>query len=84
MPYIVRMNAAEFVEPALAEAAGARATAERPLAWIALEANRTMHHHELTVQYWSGGEQRLQLGVAHAHGAWLEYFAEPLPSLWPD
>ena len=84
MPYIVRMNAAEFVEPALAEAAGARATAERPLAWIALEANRTMHHHELTVQYWPGGEQRLQLGVAHAHGAWLEYFAEPLSSLWPD
>ena len=65
------------------EAAGARATAERPLAWIALEANRTMHHHELTVRYWPGGEQRLQLGVAHAHGAWLEYFAEPLPSAWP-
>ena len=66
------------------EAAGARATAERPLAWIALEANRTVHHHELTVRFWPGGEQRLQLGVAHAHGAWLEYFAEPLPSVWPD
>ena len=115
-PDIVRMNAAEFVEQALAEpqaegttrvlmhsivwqyvppdqqarvtaameVAGSRATAERPLAWIALEANRTVHHHELTVQYWPGGEQRLQLGVAHAHGAWLEYFAEPLPSAWPN
>ena len=115
-PNIVRMNAAEFVEQALAkpqaegttrvvmhsivwqyvpadqqarvsaamEAAGARATAERPLAWIALEANRTVHHHELTVRYWPGGEQRLQLGVAHAHGAWLESFVEPLPSQWPD
>ncbi|MDP3673724.1 MAG: DUF2332 domain-containing protein [Novosphingobium sp.] len=114
-PDIVRMNAAEFVEQALAapqaagttrvlmhsivwqyvpveqqtrvsaamEAAGERATPERPLAWIALEANRTVHYHELTVRYWPGGERRLQLGVAHAHGAWLEYFAEPLPSAWP-
>ena len=114
-PAIVRMNAAEFIEQALAApqaagttrvlmhsivwqyvpadqqarvsaamaAAGARATAERPLAWIALEANRTVHHHELTVQYWPGGAQRVRLGVAHAHGAWLEYFAEPLPSVWP-
>ena len=65
-------------------AAGARATAERPLAWIALEANRTVHHHELTVRWWPGGEQRVQLGVAHAHGAWLEHFAEPLSSAWPD
>jgi len=66
------------------EAAGARATPERPLAWVALEANRTVHHHELTVRYWPGGEQRLQLGVAHAHGAWLERFAEPLPNAWPN
>ena len=65
------------------EAAGARATPERPLAWVALEANRTVHHHELTVRYWPGGEQRVQLGVAHAHGAWLERFAEPLASAWP-
>lgn len=64
-------------------AAGARASADRPLAWIALEANRTAHHHELTVQYWPGGERRLQLGVAHAHGAWLERLAEPAPSGWP-
>jgi hypothetical protein len=66
------------------EAAGAKATAERPLAWITLEANRTVHHHELTVRFWPGGEQRLQLGVAHAHGAWLEHFAEPLASEWPN
>ena len=65
-------------------AAGARATAERPLAWIALEANRTVHHHELTVRYWPGGEERVQLGVAHAHGAWLEHFAQARPSRWPD
>ena len=114
-PDVVRMNAAEFVEHALAApqaegttrvlmhsivwpyvpsaqqdrvcaamaAAGARATAQRPLAWIALEANRTVHHHELTVRYCPGGEQRLKLGVAHAHGAWLEHFTDPLPSAWP-
>ena len=32
------------------EAAGARATAERPLAWVALEANRVMHIHEMVVR----------------------------------
>ena len=66
------------------EAASSNATADCPLAWISLEANNTLAVHELTVRYWPGGEQRLQLGVAHAHGAWLEYFAEPLSSLWPD
>src|SRR3546814_5388749 len=40
------------------EAAGAQATPERPLAWIALEANRTVHHHELAVRYWPGGGAR--------------------------
>ena len=69
---------------AAVEAAGARATRQRPLAWIALEANRTVHHHELTVRYWPGGEARVQLGRAHAHGAWLEWFGEPAPSAWPD
>lgn len=66
------------------EAAGARATPQRPLAWIALEANRTVHHHELSVRYWPGGETRLQLGKAHAHGAWLEMLAEPRVSEWPE
>lgn len=42
------------------EAAGARATAERPLAWISLEANRVLHLHELVVRYWPGG------GASHA------------------
>lgn len=55
------------------EAAGARATADRPLAWIALEANRTMHRHELVVRYWPGGSEPRQLGHAHAHGAWVEW-----------
>jgi hypothetical protein len=65
-------------------AAGERASAERPLAWIALEANRTVHHHELTAQFWPGGVQRVQLGTAHAHGAWLTALDAPVASAWPD
>ena len=55
------------------EAAGARATAARPLAWIALEANRTVHHHELVVQHWPDGGEPVKLAHAHAHGAWVEW-----------
>ncbi|MGQ3288235.1 DUF2332 domain-containing protein [Sphingopyxis sp.] len=55
------------------EDAGKRATAERPLAWVALEANRTVHHHELAVRYWPGGEAPRKIGQAHAHGAWIEW-----------
>jgi hypothetical protein len=57
------------------EAAGARATPERPLAWISLEANRTTHRHELVVRYWPGGEEPVQLAEAHPHGAWIEWKA---------
>ena len=55
------------------EAAGARATAERPLAWIALEANRTVHLHELVVRYWPGGAEPRLLARAHPHGAVIDW-----------
>ncbi len=58
---------------AAVEEAGARAEADRPLAWIALEANRTVHHHELVVRFWPGGEAAKMIGRAHAHGAWVEW-----------
>ena len=57
------------------EAAGARATLERPLAWIALEANRTLLNHGLMVRHWPGGGEETLLAAAHAHGAWLEWLA---------
>ncbi|SKB58791.1 DUF2332 domain-containing protein [Sphingopyxis flava] len=57
------------------EDAGARATPERPLAWIALEANRTLHRHELSVRYWPGDGEPVMLGSAHPHGAWIEWTA---------
>lgn len=56
------------------EAAGARATPERALAWIALEADRTLMHHVLTVRFWPGTGEPVRLAGAHAHGAWIEWY----------
>jgi hypothetical protein len=55
------------------EAAGSEATADRPLAWIALEANRDTHRHEMVVRYWPGGEEGRTLTEAHPHGAWIKW-----------
>ena len=55
------------------EAAGARATPERPLAWIALEANRVLHVHEMTVRHWPGDAELHLLARAHPHGASIEW-----------
>ena len=55
------------------EAAGARATAETPLAWVMLEANRDTHGHELTVRWWPGGPEPKKLATAHPHGSWVEW-----------
>ena len=64
----------ERVTAAMA-AAGARATAERPLAWISLEANRVLHIHEMTVRYWPGGAEPVTVTRAHPHGASIEWLA---------
>ncbi len=53
------------------EAAGALATSERPLAWVALEANRVMHVHEMVVRFWPGGAAGEIVTRAHPHGAWI-------------
>ncbi len=55
------------------EAAGAKATPERPLAWVQVEADRTVHRHKLTVRYWPGGAEEVQLAWAHPHGADVEW-----------
>lgn len=57
------------------EAAGARATSERPLAWVMVEADRTVHRHKLTVRYWPGGGKEVQLAWSHPHGADVEWLA---------
>lgn len=55
------------------EAAGALATADKPLAWISLETNRETFRHECRVRYWPGGDREAHLGNAHPHGAWVEW-----------
>ena len=59
------------------EAAGARASAERPLAWISLETNRQTFRHELRIRYWPGGEEAVHLAEAHPHGAWVRWLGDP-------
>ncbi len=55
------------------EEAGAKATAEQPLAWLSLEANRETYRHELIVRHWPDGGEPVKLGEAHAHGAWVKW-----------
>jgi hypothetical protein len=55
------------------EAAGANATADRPLAWMMLETNRETFAHELRIRYWPGEGDWALLGQAQAHGAWVEW-----------
>lgn len=58
------------------EAAGAAASPSSPLAWIAVEADRSVHRHKLTVRYWPGGAgQETQLSWSHPHGADVEWLA---------
>ncbi len=57
------------------EAAGARATTERPLAWVQVEADRTVNQHDITLRSWPGHEATLLYGHAHAHGFWVERVA---------
>lgn len=57
------------------EEAGPRATAERPLAWVKLETNRSTFAHELMIKYWPEGSSDWPiLAQAHPHGAWVEWF----------
>ncbi|WP_420606079.1 DUF2332 domain-containing protein [Novosphingopyxis sp.] len=55
------------------ETSGMAASDERPLAWLALEADRSLLGHGLTARYWPGGGARTLLATAHAHGAWVEW-----------
>jgi hypothetical protein len=54
------------------EAAGARATPERPLAWVHVEADRNVHQHVLTIRSWPDHAAPVIIARAHAHGFWVE------------
>ncbi len=53
-------------------AAGARATRQRPLAWVHVEADRNVHQHVITIRSWPGHSEATVIGRAHAHGFWVE------------
>lgn len=58
------------------EGAGAKATPETPLGWVALETDPETFRHELKVRYWDGVAARGEihtLAFAHPHGAWVEW-----------
>jgi hypothetical protein len=55
------------------EAAGAKATPDRPLAWVMVEADRSVHRHKMTVRYWPDGEGEVQLTWSHPHGVDVEW-----------
>lgn len=58
-------------------AAGARATPERPLAWVMMEPNRDLHRHEVRVRGWPGDTPMQLVALTHAHGAWVEALPPP-------
>ena len=54
------------------EAAATRATPDRPLAWLHVEADRTVHQHVVTIRSWPGHGNPVVIARAHAHGFWVE------------
>jgi len=61
------------------QSAAARATPQRPLAWLSLESDRTMNRHDLTLRSWPGDGKPERLAHAHAHGFWVEWLRKFLP-----
>jgi len=55
------------------EAAGSMTTADVPLGWVILEADRTLNAHELVVRSWPGHGEPVRLANPHAHGFWMEW-----------
>lgn len=55
------------------EAAGAHATADRPLGWVSVEADRTFNRHDIVIRSWPGHTEPRLLGHSHAHGFWVQH-----------
>lgn len=72
--YIAADEQAEIA--AQMQAAGARATAASPLAWLRFEPPRPELRVELRATTWPGGEDHL-LAEAHPHGAWVRWLHGP-------
>jgi hypothetical protein len=52
-------------------AAGARATADRPLAWVHMEPDRALAQQVVEVRTWPDGAPARTIATAHAHGEWI-------------
>ena len=53
-------------------AAAARASSDRPLAWVAMEPVRDAQRMEVRVRSWPGHDPGVVVALSHAHGAWVE------------
>lgn len=62
---------AERIRVAMA-AAGARADSARPLAWVAMEPDRSLGHQAIRVRGWPGDTGWQVIATAHAHAAWID------------
>ena len=62
---------AERVRAAMT-AAGARATAERPLGWVMMEPDRAFGHQTVRVRSWPGDGEWTTLATSHAHSVWID------------
>ena len=64
-------SVAERIRAAMT-AAGARATAERPLTWVSMEPDRSLGHQVVRMRAWPGDDGWHVLATAHAHAAWID------------
>jgi len=62
---------AERIRVAL-QAAGARATVERPLGWVSMEPDRAFGQQTVRVRSWPGSGEWTTVGTSHAHGTWID------------
>lgn len=53
-------------------AAGARADASRPLAWVAMEPDRALADMIVSIRTWPGPAERAVIATCHAHAAWIK------------
>lgn len=54
------------------ETAGEAATIERPLAWIAFEADRELRQHIVRLRIWPGDVDTV-VALAHPHASWIAW-----------
>ena len=54
------------------KAAGERASAERPLAWVMMEPDRALGYQVIRIRHWPDGEAWRVVATSHAHGKWIK------------